>query len=43
MYYGDMAVHGKNRHLQLLFQAENKRGAYKIWAAKIRRNIYYHG
>jgi hypothetical protein len=38
-----MAVHGKNRHLQLLVEAKNKRGASKIWAAKMRCNMYYHG
>ncbi|MEO3705604.1 hypothetical protein [Trichormus azollae] len=35
-----MAVHGKNRHLQLLVEAKNKCGASKIWAATMRRNMY---
>ena len=43
MYYADMAVHGKDRHLQLLVEVKNKRGASKIWAAKMRRNMYAHG
>ena len=43
MYYADMAVHGKNRHLQLLVEVKNKRSASKIWAAKMRRNMYAHG
>jgi hypothetical protein len=38
-----MAVHGKNRHLQLLVEGKNKRGASKIWAAKMRCNMHYHG
>ncbi|ADI64613.1 hypothetical protein Aazo_2748 ['Nostoc azollae' 0708] len=43
MYYADMAVHGKNRHFQMLVEAKNKRGASKILAAKMRRNMYSHG
>ncbi|WP_413174769.1 hypothetical protein [Anabaena azotica] len=43
MYYADIAVHGKDRNLQLLVEAKNKRGASKIWAAKMRRNMYAHG
>lgn len=43
MYYADMAVQGKDRHLQLLVEVKNKRGASKIWAAKMRRNMYAHG
>jgi hypothetical protein len=43
MYYADMAVHGKDQHLQLLVEVKNKRSASKIWAAKMRRNMYAHG
>jgi len=42
MYYADMAVQGKDQHLQLLVEAKNKRGTSKIWAAKMRRNMYAH-
>lgn len=43
MYYTDMAVYGKDRDLQLLVEIKNKRGASKMWAAKMRRNMYAHG